>query len=270
MIADYLAALRGSLRWRSDVDDLISEVDDHLRTAAGRLEATGLEPLVAQRHVIARFGDTTVIARAFASSEGIAMPTQLTRTAGTFALVGAITWLVAAVTTLLRARDISEDDWEAAYLTVTVLAFAAAVCTTVAVYGLLRRAGAGRGWVPGVAMLFAILGTLMLGVAVWAWIIAVPLLAIAALIAVLRLRSSGLGSAPAEWLLVAAWPIGVGLALLLSALDVGPVDSYGDHAVAYLVGFATGCVLFAAGLAANGRWLRSEQSVDAPESRVAT
>ncbi len=195
------------------------------------------------------------------------MTTKLTRKAGTFALVGAIAWLVAAPFAFLRANDISNGDGD--YWTLTILVFAAAICTTVAVFGLLQRSGAGRRLVV-LAMLFAILGTLLLGAASWAWIAAVPLLTIAALVAVLRLRARGLGSAPAQWLLVVAWPIGIGIALLLAKLEVGPVDSYGDYNIAFLVGFATGCLLFAAGLAVIGRWLRSEQGVDAPETRDAT
>ncbi len=190
------------------------------------------------------------------------MTTKLTpRLAGTLALVGAIIWLVVAAASLL-ATNISGDDWEGPYLMMSILAFAAAICTTVAIFGVLQRAGAGRGWLS-VAMLFAILGTLALGLVLWAWIVGGALFAIAALLTVLRLRAKGLGSAPLQWLLVVAWPIGFGIAVLLEKLEVGPMDSYGDYRLAFDVGFSIGCVLFAAGLAAHGLWLRREQMMKA-------
>lgn len=198
------------------------------------------------------------------------MPTKLTRRAGTFAVIGAITWVVAALVALLTANDNSESDWEGGYLAWSALVLVAAVCSTVLIFGLLQRTDASRRWQSIVAPALAILGTIMLSLAAWAWIAFVPLLAAAALVAVLRLRSRLLGSAPFEWLLVIAWPIGIGIALLLNLLEFGPVDSYGDHYLAGEIGFATGSLLFAASVGAIGLWLRSEKSVDALESTVAT
>lgn len=189
------------------------------------------------------------------------MPTKLTRRSGTIAVIGAIAWVVAALVSILRAGDISSDsDWEAPYLTWALLVFVAAVCTTVAIFGLLRRTNTGRRWISIAARLLAILGTVLLGLSAWAWIALVPLLTVAALVAVLRLRSQLLGSALFQWLLVIAWPVGIGLALLLYQLKVGPVDSYGDHYLAGEFGFAAGSLLFAAGLATIGLWLRSEKN----------
>ncbi len=189
------------------------------------------------------------------------MPTRLTRIAGTFALVGALVWLLAGSAALLSAWD-PGNDWYWAYYTMAILAFVAAACTTVALFGLLRRAGGG--WLTVVAVVLAILGTLMLGVATWAWIVGVSLLTIAALVAILRLRTARFGSGAAGWLLVAAWPIGIGLAILLSVLKVGTPDSGGYYILAQVIGFAAGCTLSAVALAATGRRLRSEQPADVP------
>lgn len=197
------------------------------------------------------------------------MPTKLTRGAGTIAVIGALTWVVAALVAILQANDNSESDWEAGYLAWSALVFVAAICSTVLIFGMLQRTNAGRRWLTIVAPLLAILGTVMLLLAAWAWIAFVPLLAAAALVAVLRLRSRLLGSAPFQWLLVIAWPIGIGIALLLNLLEFGPVDSYGDHYLAFEIGFATGSLLFAASVGAIGLWLRSEKSVESQESKVA-
>lgn len=192
------------------------------------------------------------------------MPSRLTRTAGIFAIVAAIAWLVCAPTAFLGVGV--EDDWEVRYLTWALLVFAAAACTTVAIFGMLRRAGSGLDAVTVVAMFVAILGTLLLGVATWAWIVGTPLLTIAVIVTVLRLRAARLANTVASILLVAAWPIGIALAFGLGALKVGPIDSYGDRYVAFYIGFATGSVLFAAGLLMMGRWLRSEHAVDVADS----
>ncbi len=265
LITEYLVALRGALRWRANADDLISEIEDHLRCAATGLQATGLDRFAAEHQVIERFGDATTVARSFAltPSGGIAMPTQLTRIAGTFALVGALAWLLALPAALLRVNNMG-NGWEKAYFTFSILVFVAAICTTVALFGLLRRAGGGADWLTVTALLVAILGTLMLGVFTWAWPVGALLLTLAALVATLRLRAARFGSGAAGWLLVAAWPIGIGLAILLVVLKVGRVDSYGDYPVAHAIGFAVGCTLFAVTLAATGRRLRSEQPADIP------
>lgn len=186
------------------------------------------------------------------------MPTRLTRTAGLFALIAAVAWLAAAPICFIGAGS---EDWEVGYTILSMTVFVASACTTVAILGLLRRAGAGTA-LTTVAMVLAALGTLLLGLAVWAWLIAVALLTIATLLASLALRRAGLENMIGSVLLVVAWPIGVGVALALSAMGVGPLDSYGDRYVGQLVGFATGCVLFAAGLFASGRVLRKENASD--------
>ncbi len=269
LITGYVMALRSALQWRSDVDDLVCEVDDHLRCAALGLQAHGLDPASAQREVLVRFGDAGLVARSFAltPSGGIAMPDRLTRTAGVFAIVATIAWLVAAPTAFITVG--TEDDWELRYVTWALLVFAASVCTTVTILGMLRRAGGRGDALTVVAMLIAILGTLLLGVAAWAWIIGAPLLTIAVVIGVRRLRAAQLGSAVTSVLLIAAWPIAIAMVVILGILKVGPIDSYGDRQVAYLIGFATGSILFAAGLLMIGRWLHSEQAVDATDSMAA-
>ena len=260
LISGYVTALRASLRSRPDVDDLVCEVDDHLRCAAVRLQARGLDPATAQRHVLDRFGDATLVANAFATtaSGGTAMPTRLTRTAGTFALVASIAWVAVAPAALIGA---GAADWEVHYFTLALTAFVASACATVALFGMLRRAGS-VGLIAAIAMTLAILGTLVLGIVTWAWLLGVGFLTIASAITVLEMRRARVGTVPGHVLLVAAWPIGVAVAIALEELQVGPIDSYGDAYLGQLIGLATGGILYAAGLFACGRWLRSEASVD--------
>lgn len=269
VITGYLAELRGSLHGRTDVDDVVCEVDDHLHCAVERLQAAGLDPPSAEREVLYQFGDARLVARLLSSttSGGLVMPTRLTRTAGIFAFVASVAWLVAAAAALIGAGS---DDWERHYFVLAAVVFVASACTTVATFGLLRRAGGSKDATTLIAMLFAILGTLMLAVVTWAWIIGVGLLTISAFMTILRLRSAHLGTAIGSSLLVAAWPLGIATALILDQLNVGPIDSYGDAYLAQFVGFAVGSILFSTGIFMNGRWLRSESAIDtSPSAAIA-
>lgn len=263
LIAEYVTALRASLRAHPDVDDVAAEVDDHLRCAAHRLQVQGVEAATAHRDVLARFGDATLVANAFASTAtgGTAMPTRLTRTAGTFALLASIAWLAVAPAALIGAGS---ADWERHYVTLAVTVFAASTCTTVALFGFLRRAGS-TGVLAAIAMTLAILGTVVLGVATWAWLLGVGFLTIASAIAVLRMRRAGVGTPLAHLLLVAAWPVGAAVAVVLEPLQVGPIDSYGNAYLGQLIGLATGGLLYASGLSMSGRWLRREAVLDAAD-----
>jgi hypothetical protein len=264
LIAEYLTMLRNSLRWRPDVDNLAYEVDDHLRCAASHLEQRGLDPASAQREVLVRFGDATLVAHAFSltASGGTAMPTRLSRAAGTFAVIAAVAWLAVAPAAIIGAGS---EDWEVHYTTLAILSFFASACSTIALFGLMRRAGSG-GAMSSVALTLAILGTLTLGIVTWAWLVGVSLLAIAAVVAVLALRSARLGTTIGNALLVAAWPVGVAAAVVLDMLQVGPIDAYGDPYLGQLIGYSAGGLLFAAGLLVSGRWLRRETVVDVSDS----
>jgi hypothetical protein len=264
LITGYLTVLRSSLRWRRDIDDLACEIDDHLRCAAARLEERGLDPASAQREVLVRFGDATLVAHAFSLTAygGSAMPTRLTRAAGTFAVIAAVAWLAVAPAAIIGAGS---EDWEAHYTTLALLSFFASACSTIALFGLMRRAGS-RGAMSGVALTLAVLGTLALGIVTWAWLVAVSLLAIAAVMAVLALHSARLGTTTGNALLVAAWPVGVASAVVLDMFQVGPIDAYGEPYLGQLIGYSAGGLLFAAGLLVSGWWLRREAVVEVPDS----
>lgn len=265
LIDAYITRLRDSLAWRADLDDLACEAEDHLRCAAQSLESRGDNPASAQRAVLARFGDANVVALAFATSStgGIAMPTRFTRTSGIFAFIAAASWVLAVPFALMASGD--TEDTSARYLVLTLVLAVAAACTTVTLLGLLRRSGAGSGVVTVVATGLAVLSTAVLGIAAWAWLIAVVLLTIAMAAAVVRLRSMAISTARGGLLLVAAWPIGIAVALISEPLELGPVDSYGDHYLGQLVGFSIGAAVFAAGLVLTGRWLRSEEPAQVPD-----
>ena len=80
LIDGYLDTMRTEIRWRRDLDDLVSEMEDHLYSTVESLLATGVETKAAQRDTLDRFGEPKVLAAVYASTDsgGIAVPTQYT------------------------------------------------------------------------------------------------------------------------------------------------------------------------------------------------
>ncbi len=65
LIVAYLTELGQGLPEWQEADDVLAEIEDHLRQKASRLEAAGLGPEAAQREALEAFGDPIVVARAF-------------------------------------------------------------------------------------------------------------------------------------------------------------------------------------------------------------
>jgi len=264
VIDAYVARLRASLRWRPDAEDLADEAEDHLRETAARLVREGLDPDEAAARAVARFGDSTQIAHAFATtpSGGTAMPTSVTRTCGTVGVAAALCWLLAALVPVVGLTERFTWSDLAVYLAFMALAALAAAMTTVVVTGLLVRSGGLGGVVAAAVLLGALAATLSVLGVTWAWPIGGLVFAATFAGLVWRLRSTHTRSAATDWLAVAAWPVGVVVFVALTRLEVGPLDEYGDRPVAYAVGFATGALLFAAALLGLGTWARSEVPAD--------
>ena len=264
VIDAYVAGLRASLRWRPDADDLADEAADHLRETAARLVREGHDPDDAAAKAVARFGDTTDVARAFATtpSGGIAMPTSVTRTCGTFGVVAAVCWLLAAVVPAVGLTERFTWSDLAVYLSFAALAALGAALTTVLVAGLLVRSGGLRGVVAVAVLVGALVATVAIMGVTWAWPIGGLVFAATFALLVWRLRATHTRSAATDWLAVASWPVGVAVFFTLTRLEVGPIDEYGDRPVAYAVGFATAAVLFATSLLRLGTWARGEVPAD--------
>lgn len=264
--------MRGTLAWRRDDDELVDEISDHLHEAAERLLSNGTEHRAAQEQSLAQFGDPVVVARAFAttSSGGIAMPTQFTRTAGSTALIAAAFWALMALTGFVGGTELIFDGQLAPYVLWAVVSGIAGILSVVSLAGLLVRCGGLRGAVPAAALAVATIGAVMLGITTWAWVVWTALLAIATGLTVWRMHTSGTRREPGDWVAVAAWPIGIAVFVLLTQIGLGPVDYYGDYPVANAAGLTVGALLFAVGLGRLGRWLRSEEPVEASSPMAST
>jgi hypothetical protein len=278
LIDAYVESLRGRVRRRPDVDEVIAEVEDHLYSTVERFEAGGIDADLAQRAALERFGDPDLVARAYAAAPtgGLAMPTRSTRTAGTFAIVSALLWLVVIGSWWLAGLIEPKYELQSAashipYAFGAAGLLGAASLMVAAMVGLDRRHG-GLG-IPGtsgilvggvgvVAALLAwvftgwgtltMIGALLFGVAMWRRDVAPRL----------------------PTLLFAGGPIVGALAWSILRIARGTIDLtgfWGEHWFENEVGLTVGGVILAIGLLGLGRWLRSEEpaGVDAPDQAVA-
>jgi hypothetical protein len=271
LIDGYLDTMRSEIRWRKDLDDLVSEMEDHLYSTVEHLVARGFEPSIAQRTTLDRFGEPKVLAAVYASSKsgGIAVPTRNTIRAGTISRFAGGLWLIAAaVYVLMILRDDTEaNGWQVFYAIFTAAVLAAGVLTVLAMIGVSRRSG-GLG-IPGmIGLAIAGLGVLA-SIIAWAVPLWMGLLGIGLLVFGGAALNNGVAPKRSTMLASSGFIIGVILWVALNASKVGAVDSYGDYPVAWAIGGATGMTIVALGLIGWGQWLRSEEPVDIDTTAVA-
>jgi hypothetical protein len=270
LIGDYRSALRRRLTGRSNVDDIVDEVEDHLRSAVEKLVRLGNDPDTAQRLTLERFGDPVLVAHAFATtaSGGLSMPTRFTRTAGYVAIVAAVAWIAAGAFTVIGQTSLVTEFSELKYFAWASLILVAAIATLVAFLGLLRRAGTAGDWPARFATLILAAGVFTIVAFAWFWPAGAALLTLGSLLVVRRARAAALPLDAWSWLLVLAFPVGIGLFLGLWLLRTGPVDEYGNYPLAFVSGTIVGAVLFAVALARVGRWLAREVPLDGVDGMV--
>lgn len=268
MIARYLVDLRSALRWHPQVDDLVTEASDHLIECTVRLESTGHDPATAQALALERYGDPTVVARAFASPKtgGITMPTKTTRSAGAAALWAAAGWLGLAIGVFPYLAVVLwvSDGWEGAWALMIVLAGASTAATLVFLNGLLLRGGGSYTGTAYWSMGLGIAALVLLLLVTWAWPFGVVPLAVAFALAVRRLHAAHAGTGMADWLVAVGWPVGCAVFLILEALGFGPAAEFGNYPRANAIGFLVGAALFSAGLVRIGSRLRHEEPGELP------
>jgi hypothetical protein len=272
MIDSYLVELRAALQGHPHVDDLVAEAADHLVECTGRLESTGHDRSTAQALALERYGDPSVVARAFAKAGGIAMPTKTARVAGAAALWAAAGWLGLAVGVfpyLATVMWFSDDGWSGAWVLMVSLAGASTTAgTLVLLHGLLLRGAGSYSGTAYLSMGLGIAALVLLTLVTWAWPFGVVPLAIAFALAVRRVNASFAGTGSADWLLAIGWPVGCALYLVLETLGFGPVAEFGNYPWANAAGFLVGAVLFSAGLVRIGLRLRHEEP-DAQPAAIA-
>lgn len=185
------------------------------------------------------------------------MPTAFTRSVGVAALVTAALWCLAAAAKWWETELFAP--WtQQRFMVFSAVLVAAVLGTVLVVLGMLVRIGR-RDLVP-LAAVFGVLGIAAFAVTAWMWPVWALGFGVAFLLMMRRWRAA-VGGRPADWALVAAWPVAFGVVLALSMLEVGPVDDYGDYPAASAAGFAVGAVLMAIGLVSTGTRMISEKYV---------
>jgi hypothetical protein len=281
LIDGYLESMRSSIWWRRDLDDVIAEIEDHLISATERFEARGSDRVNAQQRTLDEFGDPKVLAVAFASTPpgGIAVPTTFTKSAGLFAIVSAVAWIiglaaVAIAAGLPDATGTDPDQFVANGQTIffiigSMSMLVAGSLMFVTMIGLYRRHGSlGILGIVGLGITGLGVATLLI---VWAFAIWMTLIGAGVLLFAISLLRRD--AAPRRWTVI--WGGGMAIGAItwyvLRALEVGDVDQWGDYPLAVAFALPIGVIIMAIGLAGIGRWLRSEEPVDlTPSEPLAT
>ena len=266
LIDPYLAELHRRIRWRHDADEVVAEMEDHLRTATEDLVRSGRDEADAERAVLGRFGEPVQVARELSTTPSgeLAAPTEWSRAAGAAAMVSAGAWLGVLVSWIAAAAISGSDRWELPeqllYMAGASCLLAALAATLVAWLGLRSRLG-GLGAVGlvgvglcTVACVAGLVGWFLPG---WQGLCGAG----SVLVAIAALRA-GAGHRVAVTTAGVAWVAGLGTWAALRWLEVGPVDEWGDYPVAFVGGLTVGCLLAATGLLGLGRWMHGEEPAD--------
>lgn len=271
LIDGYLADLRRQIRWRGDVDDVIDEVEDHLRETAANLTAAGVDEREAQRRTLVRFGDPAIIHRVFSTSPsgGVVMPTAFTRTAGAVAFLAAPLWIAATVLKWWESGLFApwSQDRFVAY---SVVAASATLLALIVMLGMLARVGWPRP-TSGVAIGLALLGLIGMAGVTWMWPVLGLFLGPAFLLTTLAVTRAVERFGRLTWAAPIGWFAGFMVFALLSGVGLGPVDEYGGFPMAEAVGFSVVAAGMVIGMLDVGRWLVTEHGTEpvTDPSRVA-
>jgi hypothetical protein len=260
LIDGYLDTMRTEIRWRRDLDEIVSEMEDHLYSTVEVLLASGVEPRAAQRATLDRFGEPDVLKAVYASTPtgGIAVPTKNTIRAGTFAIAAAVLWLVAAASYVLGN---ALDNWDDAdYYIFSVAVLVAGVLGLLAMIGVGKRLG-GLGLLGMVGLVITGLGVLV-SILAWAVPVWMGLQGVGMLVFGIAVLRSDIAPKWSTLLVSSGFVIGTMAFFIGTAAEVGEPDSYGDYIVAWQIGTVLGTVLVAVGLIGWGLWLRNEEAID--------
>ena len=260
LIDGYLDTMRTNIRWRRDLDDLVSEMEDHLYTAVESLVSRGIETDAAQRTTLTRFGEPNVLTAVYASTDsgGLAVPTKFTIRAGTFALFSAGLWLIAAGSYLFT--DVF-DNWDQSdYYLFSAAVLAAGVLGLLAMIGVSKRLG-GLG-IAGMA------GLVVTGFGVFvslvAWMLPgwMGLQGAGMLIFGIAVLNRGIAPKWSTILVSSGFVLGTITFFVGTAAELGELDEYGDYRTAWTAAMVIGAVILAAGFIGWGLWLRNEEPID--------
>jgi len=267
LIDAYIVALRERLGRRRDADDIVDEVADHMREHADRLVARGEAADAAQHGAIARFGDVRVVARALAATDAgaLAVPTPGTRRAGSAGLAAAVAWCVAAVVGAAGGHTEVLVPWThtryGIWVCTLTLAFG---LSTLTVLGLLVRIGRLRTASGAALLVVGMLATVAMYPFGWAISVVAAVFAVTVLAGFARSWQHPDLVRPLR--LLAVWLLGAVAVLFDDVLAIGPVDTYGDYEIVWLLAFLVGALGSAVAVGLVGLRLRAEPPANLGEN----
>lgn len=234
LIPAYLTELSYSLSRLDDVDDILVEVEDHLRTTADRLVAEGITRADAEAQALARFGTPSLVARVYAeeAKRGTAVSTRFTRRAGLAAMTGPPLMVGGIVVAGIGGG--SRQPFSGLGVAMALAAIAALV---VALAGLRKRHG-GLGVLGRIAFWLAIAACPVALPFGWSGIVvlAVELGVVVMLYGIAMLRA-GILPWPAVVLFAFSWPLWAPIAFAITQLG-DDANKYGMFPIGItLLGF---------------------------------
>lgn len=245
LIDGYLDTMRTQIRWRRDIDDLVSEMEDHLYSTVENLLATGVEPKAAQRTTLDHFGEPKALAAVYASNDlgGIAVPTKNTIRAGTFVLVSAFFWLAAAAI-YGWTRGTGNDYWPADYALFAVATLIGGVLGLLAAVGVSKRLG-GLGTAGMVGLVITGIGVALSLVAAWMLPGWMGRQGVGMLIFGLAALRTGIAPRWSTLLTSSGFVLGIITFIIANAAKVGDRDVWGDYPTAWAIAGVVGMVVVA-------------------------
>ena len=272
LIDSYLSALRKTVEWRPDSDEVIAELADHLMVTVEREIAVGVEPVDAQRAALDRFGEPRLVSRAFASTHagGVAVPTQKTKRYGLSGMIGAVSMLLFFIMHLVQTVPMLERsgmtgvdlDPFGVWLTLSFVGFAG---VPLLILGIKDRHGGTMGRWAWVAFGLATAGAIVM-IAPWMVPVGVLLAGLAALIAGAHMLGEGRSPRFATVLFSSGLLIALAAWIVTDLIGTSTRDYWGDQVLPRVIAYALVIPLFVPGYFLVGRWLYSETAVEEPET----
>jgi hypothetical protein len=264
LIDDYLDSVRGVLRHRPDAEAVLLELEDHLLESVERRRLAGSRDAVSES--LEAFGSPAAVTRSLllTPAGGLALPTRATRLAGGLGVGAALLWAISAVAGTVAMGGFMEFS-SSVYWVWAGLAGAAGVATGGLLVGAMVRSGAagfGR-WTVGVGVVSLCTASATVAMT-WFWAALLVPLSMLGVATVVRLSRVGLVDRRLVPLAF-AWPIGAIVLVIGEAMEVGRVDEYGDHPIAFVGAYAIAALLWGILLALIGATLRTEQPIDPPD-----
>lgn len=273
LISEYLMRMRALIGFRRDVDAIVAELEDHLRSDVERRRRGGLGELLAQRQSLDTLGEVAAVSRALCRSDGsgVALPSRLSRTGGVAAFAALALTVVSLLPLSIRVHlELVGSSDPTAYWVYAAVLLAANVAGLFALAGTLARGGGGSSAGSVAALGVASGGVLLTAVFTWGSVVTMVLVWLPFCFALVRLGR--IIRVPAgAWALAAAWPAALTLSVVLNTvIGLGPTDPYGGHPWSWFAAGTLSAVLWAAGLLPLGRLLWAETAWDSPAPTVAS